>query len=256
MAVKTRVLVLDVPPGSLSRISRRIVVRRPIGHQTRVVATAMAILTVLAGQTTYGYNQEFPPDGNPNTIGTCTGSGVSICIRWKKAAGGLSITADGYLFDSLEDEEINLKNDIRDAWDEYNALPANNPFINGTTSSGSAEVKYRTADLELSTAYAGTTWTLEDTSPYRIVGAVVKFNTLIVWNRSLNFDCYPDSDPPEFVECKADIRKVANHEQGHVEGLAHEGSPTVAVMRSGPLTYYHVQTDDSNGIVSIYGAYP
>jgi hypothetical protein len=41
-----------------------------------------------------------------------------------------------------------------------------------------------------------------------------------------------------------------------MEGLGHESSSVTSVMRQGALTFYQVQTDDRNGIIAIYGAYP
>ena len=76
---------------------------------------------------------------------------------------------------------------------------------------------------------------------------MTKFNRNIVWNRSLDFSC-------SGMVCRADARKVTNHEFGHMEGLGHE-TPTVAVLRQDALSFYAVQADDRNGIIAIYGAY-
>jgi hypothetical protein len=98
-------------------------------------------------------------------------------------------------------------------------------------------------------AYAVTTNTIGSSPAYHITHSVLKFNRNIVWNRSLNFNCTS-------TVCNADSRKVANHEFGHMEGLGHESSSVTSVMRQGALTFYQVQTDDRNGIIAIYGAYP
>lgn len=43
---------------------------------------------------------------------------------------------------------------------------------------------------------------------------------------------------------------------GHAEGLGHVGTSVTAVMRQGAVSWWNPQTDDQNGIIGIYGAYP
>lgn len=54
--------------------------------------------------------------------------------------------------------------------------------------------------------------------------------------------------------------KVADHETGHAQGLAHVSDAAIgtraAIRRKGALFYSDVQTDDRDGIIDIYGAYP
>lgn len=72
---------------------------------------------------------------------------------------------------------------------------------------------------------------------------VIVFNPLVTWNKTFTYDTYV-----------ADARKVATHEMGHAEGLGHSGQ--TAVMKQGAMSLFNPQTDDENGIIKIYGAYP
>jgi len=80
-------------------------------------------------------------------------------------------------------------------------------------------------------------------------------------NNTTTFPCLEwrktDANLSVNLDAHADARIVANHEMGHVEGLDHviPASPS-AIMKQGALTFWHIQNDDRNGIIAIYGAYP
>lgn len=216
------------------------------------------ICSILAStQAALAHNQLIPPGGF-NAIDSCDNTIQSPCIRWRKTSSNLSITVHVYLNPSIEDEEINLKGDVRDSIDAYNAIPARNPHMQDTTTFGYHEMVADTYDFDDPRIYGSTMFKPDffgPGNPNRIDFSRIRFNKLIFWNRSLNFSCYDIPYYP-YKHCSADARKVANHEMGHAQGLAHEGSGTTAIMRQGPLTYFYVQADDRDGIIDIYGAYP
>jgi hypothetical protein len=220
------------------------------------LALALALVLASAGPVD-GYKQLIPPESKPQ--GTCTGSPESPCIRWRKTSENLSVTIDLFLDSSLTNQEVNLATDVRNAKDAFNSLPARNPYIVVTADSSLDEITAKAVDLDNHKLAAETVYQpnfLTDASSTNLIDhAKIKFNTEIEWRRQLGAGCYVQG-PYEIEVCWADARKVANHEMGHVQGLAHEWSPVIAVMRTGGVDYYALQPDDVAGIQHIYGAYP
>lgn len=215
----------------------------------RSLAFAVAV-TAIGTEAVLAWNQEFAPVG---TIGDCLNTQASPCVEWPKTANNLSVTVDEYLSYLLDAEEVNLKVDVRDSFAQYNPIAARNPHLQETASTTNEEVWVTTALMDYN-KYARTTVSYQSAAPYHILSALVEFNSYIEWNRSLNFTCYVDASHRD--RCRADARKVANHEQGHVEGLDHVPSGSTAIMVQGGTGFFAIQTDDRNGIISIYGAYP
>lgn len=186
----------------------------------------------------------------PNSPTTCTGTPTWPCIRWPKTPSNLSVNVDVYLASSLV-QNIDLRTDVRNSISEYDAVAARNPHLQ--------EITTLTEDVYVGSygladgVYAATTVYWQASSPYRITYVNMIFSSAMVWNRSLDF--HVSNPEPGTYLYYADARKVANHEMGHAEGLGHTGvSP--AIMRTGPTTYYHLQTDDKNGVIAVYGSYP
>jgi hypothetical protein len=203
----------------------------------------------------YAFNQEIPAGGDVNAIGNCTGSGNSPCIRWDKTPGNLSINVDVYLNNNLSSEEEDLKAVALGAMAQYNAVAARNPHLQQTTSTQNEEMYVQAFNLTNPRAYGSTNYTLNGAN--RIVYASIRFNTQIEWNLTYDYACRSIPVNPNEV-CKADAHKVVRHEFGHAEGLAHVALSVQAVMVQGePASRYHsLQSDDRNGIIHIYGAYP
>ncbi len=229
---------------------------RRIPKQLRVRALALAVvsLTVFAPGAS-AFNQMYPPDGNPNTVGSCTGSGVSPCIRWAKTADNLSITVDVYLDSNLTSQEVNLKTIANFVISSYNGISARNPHLATTTSLQNEDMYVQAVNLSNPLKYGGTTYSLNSSD--RIVYASVKLNTQVEWNTDYNYACRSIPAAPNTV-CKADAYKVMHHEFGHAEGLAHEAASVTAIMvQSEPDAQFHtLRADDKNGIIHIYGAWP
>lgn len=178
------------------------------------------------------------------------------CIEWPKTSQNLSINVDVYLSYTLGQQEVDLRTDVRNAFGQWNGVAARNPHLQETISTSNEEVwvtvttvRNDAGDPFAYNTYATTSWTYQATTPYHIQSSRVRFNPAIIWNRNYNFT---DNGTVAW----ADARKVAVHEFGHVEGLAHVLPPTVAVMRQGAVTEWWARVDDHNGIKHIYGAYP
>lgn len=169
---------------------------------------------------------------------------------WPKVSGPPSTVVKIYLDASLTAQEVNLKPVVRNTIDEYNALPALNPWLDEISNDNNEKIFVKAQNLGDPEVFAQATRTVAGNT---ITYALIEFNTLVIWKTTIGGSCY---DPPgsDWV-CTQDARKTSNHEMGHAQGLAHEFSPTTAVMRQGFLSYFHVQDDDEDGIVEIYGAY-
>lgn len=225
---------------------------RSAGRSRRaLVGTSLAIAGLLAtASSVFAYNQLWP---HPNTD-SCNGyPGNYVCIRWPRVLEPPSTVVTIFLGSSLTLEEVNLKPVVRDTISHFNAQPALNPWLDEVGSDCCEDIKAKTEDLNdpgvFGFADIQNNWTTGEITHVTIV-----FNQEIVWKTTTGGNCY---DPPGSItfECTQDARKVSNHEMGHAQGLAHEFAPTTAVMRQGFLSYHKLQTDDTNGLIAIYGAY-
>jgi hypothetical protein len=217
------------------------------------VAAALLALAAVAPAAS-AYNQLIPPGGF-NAIDECEGTTASPCIRWAKTASNLSINVDVYLHSSLTSQEVNLKTIALDSMGKYNAIAARNPHLQQTTSTSNEEIYVSAVSFGNPRGYGSTEFSFGAVN--RIVYANIKMNTQIEWNTSYDYPCRAIPVAPHEI-CQADAHKVMSHEFGHAEGLAHEALSVTAIMVQGePASEYHaVKTDDKNGIIHIYGAYP
>ena len=213
------------------------------------VILLVGTLLLSPGANALAWNQEFAPAG---TIGDCFNTQSSPCVEWPKTGSNLSVTVYMLLGHFLHDEEVDMFTDAYNAQFTYNDIAARNPHLVQTTDSSIDDYTVTTVNDPVLLPYYAlgvTTITFQSASPYHITHAVTKFNRNIIWNRSQDYSC-------SSTVCHGDARKVTNHEFGHMEGLDHEASPTVSIMRQGALSFYAVQADDRNGIIAVYGAYP
>jgi len=225
---------------------------RPRGRLLWRLALAIPLWVAIA-PTVLAYNQLIPP-GGLNAIGSCTGASGSPCYHWAKTAGNLSINVDVYLEVSLVGQEVDLRAESLAAMTQYNQIKARNPRLQQTTANSNEETYVSAANLSDPTIYGGTSFIVNDTTGL-ITYTTIRFNTLIEWNLSYNYDCRFVAGGNEV--CKADAAKVLRHEFGHSEGLAHIGTSVGVMVQHEPTAqYHHLQTDDKNGIIHIYGAYP
>ena len=92
------------------------------------------------------------------------------------------------------------------------------------------------------------TWETDLLGPPKIVRSDIVFNNKVV------YDVYDGNlvqvgIPPGVI----DFRRVALHELGHALGLDHDNTQTSSIMRSSIGNIYQLQTDDINGVSTLYG---
>jgi hypothetical protein len=182
----------------------------------------------------------------PNNPTSCNGVPPNVCVRWPKTANNLSITIDVFLDDLLDNANVNLKADLRDAMTRWTNQPARNPFLRETQISFYSDVwvlRGATNTFCQGIVWACTQLTVNSGTDM-IISADMRFNQSVTWNHTFYYGTYD-----------ADSRKVATHEFGHVNGLGHTGFAT-AVMVSGQASFYNVKPNDLDGLQAIYGAYP
>lgn len=223
-----------------------------------IVSFSLAILIafaflVLAAPPAHAWTHEANNwDANHNDF-YCGTSSSSPCLYWAQPSN-TSITLHAFFDLSLQNApgSYNFDVAVTRALNDWNSQVAWNPYI--------VECEGRTDSI----TYAMTTlpygvWGQTDLGNYGTVQynstngfwyaplnyVFVYFSSAVTWNNSLQFSA-----------TMADGRTVSTHETGHALGLGHTGH-TPAIMRQGTVTYYSVQTDDLNGLQSIYpGYYP
>jgi hypothetical protein len=213
---------------------------RPSRRIWRPLFAAVAGLAVVGAGTVAGFTQL--ENNFPNSPVTCNDT-TYPCIEWPKTGSNLSVNVDIYLASSLN-QNIDLRTDMRNSFDEWNAVAARNPHLQETTSTTSEDV-WVWAEPLASGIWGGTNNSSNVSSPYHIYYSYMVFSSAVTWNRSYAFDA-----------THADARKVTNHENGHLEGLGHTSSSSPAIMHQGATDYYRVKDPDRSGIIDIYGAYP
>lgn len=227
-----------------------------------LAAAAAALLTLPLTSAAGAYTQLISQ--YPNTPTTCTNSGGWDCIAWPRLANGQSTTVYAFLDGDLGDvPNVNMGHDVLDSFTRWNAAPSNEPWLIQSTALSNAtgyslgSPTHIFADDQLPYGvYAKTaSWTMYllglGSDDHVMVSSQIDMSANIRWNHSLDFTCHYSTPDPTVCIPWADSRKVTIHEEGHGLGLGHSGA--TAIMRQGATTYYTLQTDDINGIQSIYG---
>lgn len=227
---------------------------RPTARARRAAALAISIALLLAVPA-HAFKQAVGPDHDE----ACLGTTEFPCIRWRKTSGDLSITIQAFLDSSLNSQEVDLEPHARAAINAFNGLPARNPYIEVTANSGVDEISIKTKDLGDPSFFGSTVHRpdfFSQPATNLIDHAWIRFNAQTTWHNppdgTIGGSCYTQGSTRI---CTQDARKVAVHEMGHAQGLAHEVIYQ-AVMDQGWLTFDELKTDDINGIKHIYGAYP
>ncbi len=191
----------------------------------------------------------FDANGNPN----CGTSSSLPCIMWQEPPN-TSITIHAYMDPSIQSPQWDQA--IQLGFNSFNGAPAWNPYMQECLTAGCGPVTYKKGPIDCM-FYAQTDHNLSasfNTGSYwkaYITGGKVTFGSHVSWNTQLIWATWSDLNPP-CTGLKADIRVVSAHETGHVQGLGHTGhSP--AIMRTGPLNYWTIQSDDVAGLQYIYG---
>lgn len=232
---------------------------RPEGSVRRAAATAL--LTVLLLGATSGAVTAWSQlrNNNPSEPRNCTNVSPWYCIRWPKTSANLSVDVYVFLSSSLDRiYGVDMFGDVRKTFTRWNDVPARNPHLEETYSTGADDVFVRAGSPSAcglpDPRVLAIARTYTSQSVNRISSADICFNSEIGWNHNLDFS-YRDT-PEGFIQY-ADSRKVATHEMGHAEGLGHvSNSTSAAIIRQGTTSYYTVQNNDVIGMQEIYGAYP
>lgn len=210
----------------------------------RILARAVTLasgLGLAVALPAFGWTQIY--NSYPDDPLSCGDPG-GYCIEWPTTSGGLSITVDVYLYSSLGQANLDLREDVRRTFTYWNDIPARNPYLRETTNVAISKLDVWRGATIYPDSWAETTPYPQPGGGHTMYYATIVFNSLVTWNRSYTYGTYT-----------ADARKVAMHEMGHAEALGHTGiSP--AIMRQGALNYSIPQYNDRLGIVAIYGAYP
>lgn len=205
---------------------------------------ALAVLPITA-QAIYSWSQAW--NNFPNNPTSCNDVGEYQCWYWPKTPNNLSTTQYVYLDSTLGQGNINITQDVRDAWARWNAQPARNPHLVETTNLGDYTIYVRRADTDYWCGQIDVWGCTHDnvlSDGHTIWMSMVYLNENVTWNRTLTYG------PGNLV---ADSRKVITHELGHAEALGH--TSYTAIMHQGDEQFYTVQHNDCLGIQAIYGSY-
>lgn len=216
-----------------------------------ILALCMVVATIQTALAWTHLQNHF--DSNPNDY-TCGYSSSVPCVYWPEpnhvsttlyasidsALGNIGPAHYNFTSSGVLSSSMGYWNNVQGAF---------NPYLYDCTYTGCVDaVHYIAGDL------GAFIWASTDVSNYGSVqyangqyyaimnSATTTFNTEVSWNNNLQYDTL-----------KADGRKVATHETGHIECLGHTNH--VAVMHQGAESFYKPQADDISGMQSIYTGY-
>jgi len=234
--------------GDMGRTVGRI---NPLGFSLAVVAV------VLSAQPAVAYTLQ--RNNYPGSPVGCTNVSPYWCIEWPLAGDGNSSITYVYLHSSLSSnnpgETLNMKQEARNAFARWNAVPAREPFlveVTSITQSSGDHTPYWCPTEISRDSIGGYIAITTDYTPYDILQSgshnTIECSQMIV-SRDLNFDT--NSNPNDGY---IDARFTLGHEQGHMLCLGHTGH--VAIMYpSWPNSVYMGITPTSDDVLGLQVAY-
>ena len=228
----------------------------------RTFATAFfasSMLALFLIQPVLGYTLQ--RNNYPNSPVGCTNVAPYWCIEWPLAGNGLSSTTYAYLKSALNThpagETVDMKQQARNAFARWNAVPAKEPFLTEVSSildsSGNHTPYWCPTFIDRAAIYPTDILAFtSDYTSYDVIGSGSK-NTIICSQMYVSslwaFDT--DQDPNDGL---VDARWMFGHEQGHMLCLGHTGH--VAIMYpTWPNSQYMGYTPTSDDILGLQVAY-
>lgn len=219
-----------------------------------LIATVLTVSTIgQAGAYTQLVNN-FDTGGNVY----CGFDTTHPCVFWDEP-GYTSITVSQRLDSSLNQGSYDFTTPVENAFADFNAVSAYNPFYNYCFPSTCGTGVFASGLLgcllygQTAVNYGPSTYSSKLGGYYAFITSTrTTFNnsSSASWNNTLTW-----SSNGTTCAFQADGRKVATHETGHSQSLGHTGN--TAVMHQGAENFYTLQSDDIAGLQAIYpGALP
>lgn len=185
----------------------------------------------------------------------CGGSSAWPCVYWQEPQH-YSITIYGEIDPSLKYMPPHWVPDIADAFNDFNSVPAVNPYEYTCQTPGCGQAAYYggvvSCPLLATTSYLFTN--AEYSSTFGYYSFFVPYYVSVTYDNESRAH-WNESDTYSMNGCTSfnwDARYAARHETGHVQSLGHTGY--AAIMNNAvPNPVFHtLQSNDKQGLEGIY----